>query len=81
MLRGQVVLAVFGVLLSLSTPDAFGATVAIDFEESPRPDLTRIENIYRGGVEYLYAFLIVRETGAAVRGHVRTPSSASFRLL
>jgi hypothetical protein len=35
--------------------------IAIDFEESPRPDLTRVDNIYHGGVKYLYAFLVVRD--------------------
>jgi hypothetical protein len=54
--------------------------VAIDFEESPRPDLTRIDNIYHGGAKYLYAFLIVRETGAGVKGHV-SAYDVGYRLI
>jgi len=44
--------------------------VAIDFEESPRPDLTRIDNVYHGGARYLYAFLVVRDTGGARESYV-----------
>jgi hypothetical protein len=39
--------------------------IAIDFEEAPRPDLERIDNIYHGGAEFLYAFLVVRNSGTA----------------
>jgi hypothetical protein len=36
--------------------------IAIDWEEAPSPDLTRISNVYHGSAEYVYAFLVVKSS-------------------
>jgi len=41
------------------TAQVSGICVAIDFEEQPRLDLSSINNVYHGGTEYVYAFLVI----------------------
>lgn len=39
--------------------DAQGVTVAIDFEDEPIPDLSKVNCIYHGTGKFLYAFLVI----------------------
>jgi len=48
------------VLAGAGSSQSFKTSVAIDFEEEPVPDLSKISNVYHGTARYIYAFLIVR---------------------
>lgn len=80
MLRLLAVLASLVAILTLSTLDAFGAGVAIDFEERPVPDLSTIRNVYHGGAEYIYAFLVVKSEDETNRGEYVSSYDVGYRL-
>jgi len=47
-----------------------GVTLAIDIQESPIPNLSRVSNIYHGSATYVYAFLVAttdKNTEASLR--------------
>jgi hypothetical protein len=81
MLRGQIALTVFAVLLIWSVADGSGATVAIDFEESPVPDLTTITNHYHGESKWIYAFLVVKGESDARSEEYVSSFDLGYRLI
>jgi subtilisin family serine protease len=58
-----------------------GSRIAVDFEEQPCPDLSRISNVYHGDATFLYAFLVIGADSADRCGTHVSSYDIGYRLI
>ena len=71
-------LVVWGGVASSATA---GVTLAVDIQESPVPDLSRISNVYHGSAACVYAFLVAKANKNTEQGTQIAAYDVGYRLI